>query len=67
MAKRNRELRLLERRAEKQAKKDARKRAANGEPPAADPETVDDVERDSAPPWAGDQGDGGPAKGRERA
>jgi len=37
MAKRNRELRLLERRAEKQAKKDAKKRGADVEEPAVDP------------------------------
>lgn len=44
IAKRNRELRLLERRAAKQAKKDARKREVNGEGPSAGPADVDEVD-----------------------
>jgi hypothetical protein len=41
MAKRNRERKLLERRLEKQAKKDARKRASSGEESDAPGETTD--------------------------
>jgi hypothetical protein len=44
MAKLNRERRLIERRQEKQARKDARKRAAADPDPPGDPLTSDDGE-----------------------
>jgi hypothetical protein len=65
IAKRNREQRLLERRAEKQAKKDARKRTADLERARADATAVDDVERGSSPASAKDQEDRGLPRGRE--
>ena len=50
MAKLNRERRLVERRQEKQARKDARKRAAQDPEPPSDSLTSDNGE--SAPPGA---------------
>jgi hypothetical protein len=67
IAKRDRERRLLERRAAKQAKKDAKKRAVDVEGGGADPTAVHDVEADSAPRAVRDQGDGAPMDDRRRA
>jgi hypothetical protein len=52
MAKRNRERKLLERRQEKQAKKDARKRAASEQDPAPASDTLAGNDAESGPPGA---------------